>query len=183
MEALAPSCRRRIQTDVLKLMGTNHRIKLQHDNDLSDFCVTFPGPQGTPYSGGVWTIQVKLPDAYPYQPPYIRFRNRIYHPNIEELSGIVCLDVINQTWTPLYDLSNVFDTFLPQLLTHPNALDPLNSEAAMFYRQHPEEYERIVKRFIREYATEEMFKSGEPMEVEDVGSDAGSVSSMSDEDV
>jgi ubiquitin-conjugating enzyme E2 H len=177
-----PSSKRRIQTDVLKLMSSNHQLKFTRESDMSEFCLRFTGPPGTAYDGGVWTIQVKLPDAYPYRPPYIRFRNRIYHPNIEEASGIVCLDVLNQTWTPLFDLSNVFDTFLPQLLAHPNASDPLNTEAAKYYQQQPEEFERIVKWLIHEYATEEVVKKIEPMEVEGGVSDAESVSSMSDED-
>lgn len=30
-------------------------------------------------------------------------------------AGSVCLDVINQTWSPMFDLVNVFETFLPQV--------------------------------------------------------------------
>ena len=34
----------------------------------------------------------------------------------DERSGSVCLDVINQCWSPMYDLINIFDVFLPQLV-------------------------------------------------------------------
>merc|ERR1712093_609953 len=112
------------------------------------------GPKGSPYEGGVWRIHVELPDAYPYKSPSIGFVNKMYHPNVDELSGSVCLDVINQTWTPMYELLNVFETFLPQLLMYPNPADPLNGEAAALLMNAPEEYGARVKQYVQQFATQ-----------------------------
>ncbi|MBN3277324.1 UBE2H enzyme, partial [Polyodon spathula] len=95
----------------------------------------------------------------------------------DALSGTVCLDVINQTWTALYDLTNIFESFLPQLLAYPNPIDPLNGDAAAMYLHRPEEYKQKIKgkKYIQKYATEEALK-----EQEEGAGDSSSESSMSD---
>lgn len=60
-------------------------------------------------------------------------------------SGSVCLDVINQTWSPMFDMINIFEVFLPQLLRYPNPTDPLNGEAAALMMRDPKTYELKVK--------------------------------------
>lgn len=60
-------------------------------------------------------------------------------------SGSVCLDVINQTWSPMYDMINIFEVFLPQLLRYPNPTDPLNGEAAALLMREPKSYDAKVR--------------------------------------
>lgn len=133
---------------------SDYEVTLVNDN-MSEFYVRFKGPDETPFSGGTWKVHVELPDQYPYKSPSIGFVNRIFHPNIDELSGSVCLDVINQTWSPMFDMINIFEVFLPQLLRYPNPTDPLNGEAAALLMREPKQYEAKVKEYVQKYATKD----------------------------
>jgi ubiquitin-conjugating enzyme E2 H len=162
------SPKRRIETDVMKMLMSDYEVTLVNDN-MQEFYVRFKGPEESklacpshhipsiasarwrkhhptaPFLGGLWKIHVELPDQYPYKSPSIGFVNRIFHPNLDELSGSVCLDVINQTWSPMYDMVNIFEVFLPQLLRYPNPTDPLNGEAAALLMKDPKAYDVKVK--------------------------------------
>eukprot|EP00760_Papus_ankaliazontas_P011571 PhM_4_TR14857/c0_g1_i1/m.26130/K10576/UBE2H, UBC8; ubiquitin-conjugating enzyme E2 H len=146
-----PTKRREI--DLTKLAMRDFEI--HGTNSVGEFWVTFVGPKDTPYENGVWNVHVELSDRYPYKSPSLGFANRIFHPNVDEASGTICLDVINQTWTPMYDLYNVFETFLPQLLRYPNPTDPLNGEAAAMLLQTPDKYAARVREHTAMHATRE----------------------------
>jgi len=136
--------------DVMKLMMSDYKVSLVDDNP-ANFFIIFHGPKDSPYQGGSWKVHVELPEGYPYKSPSIGFCNRMFHPNVDEMSGSVCLDVINQTWSPMFDLLNVFEVFLPQLLLYPNPADPLNGEAAALLMREPERYKQKIKDYVDKY--------------------------------
>jgi len=44
----------------------------------------------------------------------------------------------------MYELKNIFDVFLPQLLLYPNPSDPLNREAGLLMMKDEEKYKNKV---------------------------------------
>ena len=135
-------------------MMSDHEVELVNDS-MQEFYVNFHGPPDSPYEGGVWKVHVELPEGYPYKSPSIGFVNRMYHPNVDERAGSVCLDVINQTWSPMFDLVNIFEIFLPQLLLYPNPTDPLNGDAAALLLREPDAYAKKVRELVGQYARPE----------------------------
>ncbi|GFP88906.1 ubiquitin-conjugating enzyme e2 5 [Phtheirospermum japonicum] len=164
--------------DVMKLMMADFKVELINDR-MQDFYVELHGPKESLYEGGVWRTRVNLPGDYPYNPPSIVFVNRIYHPNVCEDSGLVCLDVLKSNWSPMFDLLNVFEAFLPQLLLYPNPDDPLNKGAGWQMWRDRSAYEKKVKEYCEKYANPANAPDEEPRHEELVEDDHAS----SDEDL
>ena len=57
------------------------------------FKVVVAGPEGSPFQGGVFKLELFLPEDYPMSAPKVRFITKIYHPNIDKL-GRICLDIL-----------------------------------------------------------------------------------------
>lgn len=52
---------------------------------------TILGPQGTPFEGGTFQINIDIPSGYPFEPPKMKFVTKIWHPNISSQTGAICL--------------------------------------------------------------------------------------------
>ena len=57
----------------------------------------------------------------------------------------------------MFDLVNIFDVFLPQLLTYPNPADPLNPEAASLSMRDPAAYKIKIAEHVRVHASPAAF--------------------------
>ena len=63
------------------------------DGDLRHWKGYILGPDGTPYKGGIFQIDIVIPPEYPYKPPKMKFDTKVWHPNISSQTGAECLDI------------------------------------------------------------------------------------------
>ena len=120
--------------------------------DIFHWKAVIPGPQGTPYEGGRFKVEVKFPFDYPLKPPVCTFETRIYHPNIGP-NGKICLDIFSKAWTPLGNASKVLLS-LYYLLSTPDPDDALSTEIANQYKKDRALFDATARQWTEEYAKE-----------------------------
>ena len=82
----------------------------------------------------------------------------------------------------MYDLINIFETFLPQLLLYPNPTDPLNGDAARLLLKDSDKYNEKVKEYVKFYASENLSFKNENEKKENNGKEESEKKEESDSD-
>ena len=67
----------------------------------------------------------------------------MFHPNIYA-DGKICLDILQNQWSPIYDISAIL-TSIQSLLSDPNPASPANMEASQLYERDRREYNKRVR--------------------------------------
>jgi ubiquitin-conjugating enzyme E2 D/E len=120
------------------------------NNDILHWSAIINGPDETPYAGGFFKLDIKIPSEYPFKPPKCVFKTRVYHPNIND-KGEICLDILKNNWSPALKLEKLLLSICT-LLVNPNPDDPLVEEAARLYKTNKQKYNLIAKEWTEKYA-------------------------------
>ncbi|KAK1364647.1 Ubiquitin-conjugating enzyme E2-17 kDa [Heracleum sosnowskyi] len=108
------------------------------------------GPTDSPFSDGVFRAMIHFPTDYPFKPPKVSFRTKVYHPNINS-NGSIRLDILKELWSPALTISKVLLSIC-SLLTDPNPDDPLVPKIAHMYKTDRAKYETTARSWTRKYA-------------------------------
>ncbi|CAN0913589.1 Ubiquitin-conjugating enzyme E2 36 [Linum grandiflorum] len=121
------------------------------EENMRYFNVMILGPTQSPYEGGVFKLELFLPEEYPMAPPKVRFLTKIYHPNIDKL-GRICLDILKDKWSPALQIRTVLLS-IQALLSAPNPDDPLSENIAKHWKSNEAEAVETAKEWSRLYAS------------------------------
>ncbi len=109
------------------------------------------GPTGSPYTGGMFKLEIHFPTDYPFKPPKVQFVTKIYHPNISA-HGAICLDILKDQWSPALTVSKTLLSIC-SLLTDPNPKDPLVPEIADIYERDRAKFNATASAWTAQYAS------------------------------
>ncbi|KAG6794301.1 hypothetical protein POTOM_003544 [Populus tomentosa] len=119
-------------------------------DDMFHWQATIMGPADSPFAGGVFLVSIHFPPDYPFKPPKVSFRTKVFHPNINS-NGSICLDILKEQWSPALTISKVLLSIC-SLLTDPNPDDPLVPEIAHMYKTDRFKYETTARSWTQKYA-------------------------------
>ena len=135
------------------------KMSFPNPDDILNFTLTIEPDEGM-YKGGSFVFAFAINQNFPHDPPKVKCKQKIYHPNID-LEGNVCLNILREDWKPVLNLNAVLVglqvgytmshthgdllTNLKFLFLEPNASDPLNKEAAEDLKNNREGFKRNVR--------------------------------------
>eukprot|EP00439_Symbiodinium_sp_Y106_P055854 s2467_g7.t2 len=70
------------------------------DGPGDKWSLVIPGPHESPYSGGVFKLNVQFPHDYPFKPPRIKFATPVWAPDVNPQTGEIDLDILGPSWSP-----------------------------------------------------------------------------------
>ena len=120
-------------------------------DDFYHWRATIIGPEKTPYENGIFNLNIYFPANYPFKPPMINFKTKIYHCNISE-NGSICLDILKDKWSPALTINKVLLSIC-SLFSDCNPDDPLVPEIATLFKADKIKHDINAKKWTLDYAS------------------------------
>ncbi|KAM3871724.1 ubiquitin-conjugating enzyme E2 T [Diretmus argenteus] len=128
----------------------------QTEEQVDDLRAQIVGGADTPYEAGLFSLEIKVPERYPFEPPKMRFLTPIYHPNIDN-AGRICLDALKLppkgAWRPSLNISTVL-TSIQLLMAEPNPDDPLMADISSEFKYNKELFLEKARKWTEKHAVQ-----------------------------
>ena len=166
MDALNNRIKKEYQ-DLQKEKNSNVLVKLVN-NDYRHWKGRIKGPIDTCYQGGIFDVDIIIPDDYPFKPPKMKFDTKIWHPNISSVTGAICLDILKNEWTPALTIRTALIS-LQALMCEPVPNDPQDAVVAKQYMSDIKLFNQTAKHWVEEYANPERNLQKKIKEITEMG--------------
>ncbi|KAE8442244.1 hypothetical protein EG329_003715 [Mollisiaceae sp. DMI_Dod_QoI] len=139
--------------EVLSTPPPGIKVNLVDESNVHNWNIIMDGPADSPYAGGKFQLLLVLPPEYPFKPPKINFKTRIYHPNITfDEHGSMCIGILkSDAWKPSSRIPQVL-TAIQQLLLEPVPDDALEQSTAQKFKEDRKAFDKEAREMTKKYA-------------------------------
>ena len=153
--------------DLQKEKNSNVEVKLVN-GDFRHWKGRIKGPIDTCYQGGIFDVDIIIPNEYPFKPPKMKFDTKIWHPNISSVTGAICLDILKNEWTPALTIRTALIS-LQALMCEPVPNDPQDAVVAKQYMSDIKLFNQTAKHWVEEQANPERSFQKKIKEITEMG--------------
>jgi ubiquitin-conjugating enzyme (huntingtin interacting protein 2) len=165
-----PNSKTRIQKEFQELQKSKEMVIIMVGQDLFHWKGTIGGPSDTPYDGGKFTIDIKIPPNYPYHPPTMKFDTKIWHPNMSSQTGAICLDILKNEWSPALSIRTALLS-IQALMCVPEANDPQDAVVANQYKENIALFNKTAKEWTMTHANPDSVEKSKISKLLEMGFD------------
>ncbi|CAO2624219.1 Ubiquitin-conjugating enzyme E2 L3 [Lemmus lemmus] len=101
-------------------------------------------PDSPPYDKGAFRVEINFSAEYPFKPPKITFKIKIYHPNIDEKGRVYLLVISAENRKPVIKTDQVIQSLIA-LVNDPQPEHPLRADLAEEYSKDRKNSVRMLK--------------------------------------
>ncbi|UJR37079.1 hypothetical protein I4U23_029783 [Adineta vaga] len=123
------------------------------DDNLLHLEAAIQGPMSTPYENGVFLIDIKLTEQFPFSSPQsIIFKRATMHPNVTE-NGTFLSDLLTKAkWVPTWSIKDILEHVWARLAFPDIDSTECDSKRAELYRTDQEHFNAQARQYSIEYA-------------------------------
>ncbi|KDN40010.1 putative QRI8-E2 ubiquitin-conjugating enzyme [Tilletiaria anomala UBC 951] len=133
---------------------------ISEDNYL-EWEALVPGPDDTPFEGGIFSARLSFSSSYPLEPPKMVFDPPLFHPNVYP-DGVVCISILHaagddpnmyesssERWSPVQSIEKILLSVV-SMLAEPNIESGANIDACKMYRDDRAGYEQKIRDSVKQ---------------------------------
>ena len=129
-----------------------------NENISNKYYAFLLGPPDTDYENGIFIIELEIFNDL-FKKTIVKFLNKIYHPNVDFNTGKLNIDILNDSWQPIYGgnprilMLSIYSVLINPEISNYNPNIDISNDNIKEYNTNRDLYGEKAKKYVGTYAS------------------------------